>query len=182
MVRLNSNLVEISKIQINSWNFHLLTYSGTITHWNDPVLVNSQDIVEWREYLQGTNQRISIWIREDSSGVTQVLSSTLGKMDQNWADAYGSFNTWPDFFSVGNYSYYFRAEGSAGVLAGVGMTPFSIGYSGLTSALANAFSNLARVENRAGKVWMRSFKTHLRWDCGARVQVSRAHRWGNGSA
>ena len=143
-----SNVFQISKKS----NFPELTLpSGTISHWNDPVLVNSQDIPEWRDYLQRTNQPISVWVRGDSSGVTELLSSALSKFNPQWTEAYGSFDTWPDFFSYGN-STHKRAEGSSGVLAGVGITPYTIGYSGLTSAWANGFQSLARVENRAGNV------------------------------
>ena len=112
-------------------------YLGTIINWQDPVVANDNPGVK----LPRT--AVIVIHRSDGSGTTNIFTSYLAKVSQDWSwkSGQGLSVTW----AVG-----LGGAGSDGVLALVKQTPGTIGYLELSYAKANGLP-VASIRNIAGQ-------------------------------
>ena len=112
-------------------------YELKITKWNDPALVKNNPA------LASVNVDIKVVRRNDSSGTTNIFTSYLAAVDQEWATTYKSGTTvnWAEG-TIGG-------QGNDGVAGTVSQTPGAIGYVELIFALKNKLG-YAQVQNAAG--------------------------------
>jgi phosphate transport system substrate-binding protein len=104
--------------------------------WNDPRLVADNP------QLANIDKYIVVVHRSDSSGTTNIWTSYLSAVSEDWADLVGFGNAvdWPT--GIG-------ARGNPGVAGNVAQTPYSIGYVEQGYAVANNLP-AAAVQNKAG--------------------------------
>jgi len=107
-----------------------------IVKWNDPRLVADNP------QLANIDKYIVVVHRSDSSGTTNIWTSYLSAVNEDWADLVGFGNAvdWPT--GIG-------AKGNAGVAGNVSQTPYSLGYVEQGYAVANNLP-VAAVQNKAG--------------------------------
>jgi phosphate transport system substrate-binding protein len=107
-----------------------------IVKWNDPRLVADNP------QLATIDKYIVVVHRSDSSGTTNIWTSYLSAVSQDWADLVGFGNAvdWPT--GIGG-------KGNEGVSGNVVQTPYSIGYVEQGYAVANNLP-VAAVQNKAG--------------------------------
>ncbi len=112
-------------------------YQGTILTWQDPAIANENPGVKL------PRAAVIVIHRSDGSGTTNIFTSYLSKVSQDWSwkSGHGLAVTWP----VG-----LGAEGSKGVLDLVKQTPGTIGYLELSYAKENGVP-VASIQNRAGQ-------------------------------
>lgn len=112
-------------------------YEGTILTWQDPAIQKDNPGVKL------PRAAIIVIHRSDGSGTTNIFTSYLSKVSQEWSwkSGRGLAVTWP--IGLG-------AEGSKGVLDLVKQSPGTIGYLELNYAKQNGLP-VASIENRAGQ-------------------------------
>lgn len=112
-------------------------YEGTILTWQDPAILKDNPGVKL------PRAAIIVIHRSDGSGTTNIFTSYLSKVSQDWSwkAGHGLTVTWP--LGLG-------AEGSKGVLDLVKQSPGTIGYLELSYAKQNGVP-VASIENRAGQ-------------------------------
>ncbi len=112
-------------------------YLGEILKWNDPKLVADNPS------LAPVDKYIVVVHRSDGSGTTNIWTSYLSAVSDNWAKQVGAANSvqWP----VG-----LGGKGNEGVAGNVKQTPYSIGYVEEAYAVQNTLP-LALVKNKSGK-------------------------------
>ncbi|XP_055347556.1 guanylate cyclase 2G-like [Paramacrobiotus metropolitanus] len=121
-------------------------FNGTIIYWNDPL------IVMYNEALRDVNRTITVVVRADGSGTTQIFSGALGRFSPMWKTTYSRFS---DGCKNGqpvkwNASLTIRCGNAGrGVAAIIMENKYSIGYLGTSDARD---SNLmeARLQNKDG--------------------------------
>jgi phosphate transport system substrate-binding protein len=96
--------------------------------WNDPSLVAVQD-PSVASVLSTINVSITLIVRSDSSGTTEIFTSALSSFSSDWASGFGTFQSWPPSFLNANLGRVILAPGNEGVLALVKMTNYSLGMS-----------------------------------------------------
>lgn len=111
-------------------------YLGQIFMWNDPLLVADNP------QLAGVERYIIVVRRSDGSGTTNIWTSYLAAVSQEWADTVGAANSvaWP--VGIGG-------QGNSGVAGVVSQTPDSLGYVELAYAQQNGLT-FGSVRNSAG--------------------------------
>jgi phosphate transport system substrate-binding protein len=118
-------------------------YSGTIRMWDAP------QIAELNPGVQLPHQTIVPIRREDASGDTFVFTQFLDFSTQSWEDkiGYGTAVSWP---AVDGEK---TATGNDGMLKTLAVTPYSIGYIGISfhDDIAKAEVGTALIRNQAGK-------------------------------
>jgi len=104
--------------------------------WNDPRLVADNP------QLANIDKYIVVVHRSDSSGTTNIWTSYLSAVSEDWADLVGFGNAvdWPT--GIGG-------KGNEGVAGNVVQTPYSLGYVEQGYAVANDLP-VAAVQNKAG--------------------------------
>ena len=144
-------------------------YEGNVLTWQDPAILKDNPGVKL------PRAAIIVIHRSDGSGTTNIFTSYLSKVSQDWSwkAGHGLAVTWP--IGLG-------AEGSKGVLDLVKQSPGTIGYLELTYAKQNGVP-FASIENRAGQfvqptpasagAAISSFSGALAED--DRTQIGRAH-------
>jgi phosphate transport system substrate-binding protein len=112
-------------------------FLGNIVKWNDPKLVADNPV------LQNLDKDIVVVHRSDGSGTTNIWTSYLTAVSEDWAKKVGAGNSvqWP----VG-----LGGKGNEGVAGVVKQTPYSIGYVELAYANQNKLP-VAQVKNKSGK-------------------------------
>lgn len=120
-------------------------FLGEITNWSDPAL---QDI---NPDVQLPDSEITVVHRSDGSGTTDIFSSYLASVSDQWESEVGAGRalSWPT--GVG-------AEGNEGVAGQISQTPNSIGYVELAYATENDIP-YAMLENQAGEFVEPSLET-----------------------
>lgn len=111
-------------------------YLGSIVMWNDPLLVaDNPQLAEVERY-------IIVVRRSDGSGTTNIWTSYLAAVSEEWANNVGAANSvaWPT--GIGG-------QGNSGVAGVVQQTPDSIGYVELAYAQQNNLA-MGLVRNSAG--------------------------------
>ncbi len=111
-------------------------FMGKITKWNDPLLKSNNP------GLNLPDQAISVIVRSDGSGTTNIFSDYMSKISKNWAEKVGvgkSLN-WP----VG-----MGAKGNPGVAGTISQTVGTIGYIGSEYAFAQKIQT-AKIQNSDG--------------------------------
>jgi phosphate transport system substrate-binding protein len=111
-------------------------FLGEIKKWNDPKIAASNPGVK----LPSTDILVSH--RSDGSGTTNIFTTYLSKVSQDWETKVGKGGSvnWP----VG-----LGGKGNEGVAGGVKQTPGAIGYVELAYAIQNNMA-FAKVQNKAG--------------------------------
>ncbi len=112
-------------------------YLGTILKWNDAALVAENP------QLKEVNKYIVVVRRSDGSGTTNIWTSYLSAVSEEWSKQVGAGNSvlWP----VG-----LGGKGNEGVAGVVKQTPYSIGYVEAAYAVQNKLP-MGIVKNKAGK-------------------------------
>lgn len=120
-------------------------FLGSITKWNDPKLVADNPD------LKNLDKDIVVAHRSDGSGTTNIWTSYLTAVSDEWAKKVGAGNSvqWP----VG-----LGGKGNEGVAGVVKQTPYSIGYVELAYANQNKLA-VGQVKNKAGKFVTPNMKT-----------------------
>ena len=111
-------------------------FLGKITKWNDPAIAAVNKGVK----LSGTP--VVIAHRSDGSGTTNIFTTYLSKVSNEWNTKVGKGSSinWP--IGLG-------AKGSEGVAGIIKQTPGAIGYIELAYALQNNMA-FAKVQNKSG--------------------------------
>jgi phosphate transport system substrate-binding protein len=137
------NLPGINKGLVMDGELLVDLFLGKITRWNDPRLAQLNPGVR----LPGLP--VTIVHRSDGSGTTNVWTSYLSRVSQEWANrvGYATSVNWPT--GVGG-------NGNEGVAGVVMNTPGALGYNSLTYAMLNNIS-YAYVINAAGNIIEPSF-------------------------
>ena len=112
-------------------------YLGRIISWQDPELVKDNPAARLPKAA------VIVVHRSDGSGTTNVLTTYLGRIDQEWSRSAGKG------LSV-NWPVGLGADGSTGVLKLVKQTPGTIGYLELNYAKENGVP-VAAIRNQAGE-------------------------------
>ncbi len=111
-------------------------FLGTITKWNDPKIVAINKGVK----LPATS--IVIAHRSDGSGTTNIFTTYLSKVSNDW-------NTKVGKGSAVNWPVGLGGKGSEGVAGLIKQTPGGVGYIELAYAIQNGMA-FAKVQNKAG--------------------------------
>ena len=98
-------------------------FRSAITRWSDPA------IAALNPSLQLPNSQITVCVRSDKSGTTEIFKTALASAEPAFAQQIGSSSS----ASWTNATVSFR-DGNSGVAAFVAETAFSIGYVGLAEA------------------------------------------------
>ncbi|XXQ39334.1 G-protein coupled receptors family 3 profile domain-containing protein [Plasmodiophora brassicae] len=114
-------------------------FMGRITMWNDPAIASANPGQTM------PSQPITVVVRSDSSGTTNVFASALSSFDAGWRSAFGA-----DDLINWNVSNLLRASGNDGVVSYVAMRPYTISYSVMYEAKVVGVS-IANVVNVAGQ-------------------------------
>ena len=118
-------------------------YIGNITRWND------SRIAELNPGVDLPNRAITVVHRSDGSGTTNVWTSFLTRVSDEWRERVG-------FATSVNWPTGIGGNGNEGVAGAVINTPGAIGYNSLSYALLNNMS-YGSVINQSGNVIEPSF-------------------------
>ncbi len=112
-------------------------FLGDIISWQDPAIAKDNPSVRLPKAA------VIVVHRADGSGTTNILTSYLSEVSQEWSwkSGHGLSVTWPTGLA---------AEGSKGILALVKQTPGTIGYLELNYAKENGVP-VASIQNQAGE-------------------------------
>ncbi|MEX0811337.1 MAG: phosphate ABC transporter substrate-binding protein PstS [Chitinophagales bacterium] len=113
-------------------------FLGNITRWDDPA------IVELNPDADLPDRSITVIHRSDGSGTTNVWTSYLTRVSDEWREQVG-------FATSVNWPVGIGGNGNEGVAGAVQNTPGSLGYNSLTYAILNNMS-YASVINSSGNV------------------------------
>ncbi|MEX2603761.1 MAG: phosphate ABC transporter substrate-binding protein PstS [Gracilimonas sp.] len=138
------NLPGIEKGVVFSGDLLVDIFLGKITRWNNPR------IEELNPDIDFPDREITVVHRSDGSGTTNVWTSYLTRVSEEWKEkvGYATSVNWPT--GIGG-------NGNEGVAGAVINTPGSIGYNSLTYAILNNMS-YGSVINSAGNVIEPSYK------------------------
>lgn len=111
-------------------------FLGKITKWNDAAIAAANKGVKL------PNTPVVIAHRSDGSGTTNIFTTYLSKVSNDWSTKVGKGSSinWPTGLG---------AKGSEGVAGIIKQTPGAVGYVELAYALQNNMA-FARVQNKAG--------------------------------
>ena len=137
------NLPGIEKGIVFSGDLLVDIYLGKITRWNDPK------IAELNPGLDLPNRSITVVHRSDGSGTTNVWTSFLTRVSDEWRERVG-------FATSVNWPVGIGGNGNEGVAGAVQNTPGAIGYNSLSYAILNRMS-YGYVINSSGKIIEPSF-------------------------
>jgi phosphate transport system substrate-binding protein len=119
-------------------------YMGRVTRWNDPK------IAELNPDIELPSIPITVVHRSDGSGTTNLWTSYLSRVSDEWRNRVG-------FATSVNWPTGIGGNGNEGVAGVVRNTPGAIGYNSLSYALLNNISFGAMV-NSSGNVINPSFE------------------------
>lgn len=118
-------------------------YMGKITRWNDPK------ITALNPGKNLPDRPITVVHRSDGSGTTNVWTSYLSRVSDEWRETYG-------FATSVNWPTGIGGNGNEGVAGAVINTPGAIGYNSLSYAILNNMS-YGSVVNSSGNIIEPSF-------------------------
>ncbi|CEO97692.1 G-protein coupled receptors family 3 profile domain-containing protein [Plasmodiophora brassicae] len=132
------NVPELTKPLVLTRSALAKIFMGVITWWNDSMIAQTNP----GQTLP--RQPITVVVRQDSSGTTNVFSSALSSFDASFKAHFGGADlvNW-------NVTNLVKGVGNPGVVANVLMTPYTIGYSVLYDAQSVGVS-IAHIVNLAG--------------------------------
>lgn len=113
-------------------------FLGNIERWNDPA------IAELNPDANLPDRNITVVHRSDGSGTTNVWTSFLSRVSDEWREQVG-------FATSVNWPTGIGGNGNEGVAGAVQNTPGSLGYNSLTYAILSDMS-YASVVNSSGNV------------------------------
>lgn len=137
------NLPGIDKGLVFSGELLVDIFLGKITRWNDPKIAELNSGVD----LPRTN--ITVVHRSDGSGTTNVFTSYLSRVSDEWRNQVG-------FATSVNWPTGIGGNGNEGVAGAVINTPGAIGYNSFTYALLNNMA-YGSVINSSGNIIEPSF-------------------------
>lgn len=137
------NLPGIDKGLVFSGELLVDIFMGKITRWNDPAIAALNPGIN----LPNTN--ITVVHRSDGSGTTNVFTSYLSRVSDEWRTRVG-------FATSVNWPTGIGGNGNEGVAGAVVNTPGAIGYNSFTYALLNNMS-YGSVINSSGNIIEPSF-------------------------
>ena len=137
------NLPGIEKGIVFSGELLVDIYLGNITRWNDPK------IAELNPGLELPDRSITVVHRSDGSGTTNVWTSFLTRVSDDWRERVG-------FATSVNWPVGIGGNGNEGVAGAVQNTPGAIGYNSLSYAILNNMS-YGYVMNSSGNIIEPSF-------------------------
>lgn len=137
------NLPGIEKGLVFSGDLLVEIFLGNITRWNDP------EIAALNPGINFPNTAITVVHRSDGSGTTNVWTSYLSRVSDEWRNRVG-------FATSVNWPTGIGGNGNEGVAGAVINTPGAIGYNSLTYALLNNMS-YGFVINSSGHIIEPSF-------------------------
>lgn len=124
-------------------------YNGTITSWND------SSISEINPEISLPDAPIMTVARAEKSGTTEIFTSALSSIDENWNRTYGTFsagideNDQPYYWNPDAISYYGKTNrGISGLLLSL---RYTIAYLSVADAV-EAHLTYARIINREGEL------------------------------
>ncbi|CEO97693.1 hypothetical protein PBRA_005807 [Plasmodiophora brassicae] len=132
------NVPELTKPLVLTRSALAKIFMGVITWWNDSMIAQTNP----GQTLP--RQPITVVVRQDSSGTTNVFSTALSSFDASFKAHFGG----ADLVSW-NVTNTIKGVGNPGVVANVLMTPHTIGYSVLYDAQYVGVS-IAHMVNLAG--------------------------------
>jgi phosphate transport system substrate-binding protein len=132
------NLPGIDKGLVFSGELLVDIYLGKITRWNDPK------IAELNPDIDLPDRSITVVHRSDGSGTTNVWTSYLSRVSDEWKNQVG-------FATSVNWPTGVGGNGNEGVAGTVINSPGAIGYNSLTYAILNDMS-YGYVINSSGNV------------------------------
>lgn len=119
-------------------------YSGSITHWDDPQIAELNPGVTLPDLM------ITVVHRSDGSGTTNIWTSYLSGISEEWRENVG-------FATSVNWPVGVGGNGNEGVAGTVLNVPGAIGYNSLTYAILNDMS-FGSVINSSGHVIRPSYE------------------------
>lgn len=137
------NLPGIEKGLVFSGELLVEIFLGNITRWNDP------EIAALNPGINFPNTAITVVHRSDGSGTTNVWTSYLSRVSDEWSNRVG-------FATSVNWPTGIGGNGNEGVAGAVINTPGAIGYNSLTYAFLNNMS-FGYVINSSGHIIEPSF-------------------------
>ncbi|MGF1671710.1 MAG: phosphate ABC transporter substrate-binding protein PstS [Balneolaceae bacterium] len=132
------NLPGIGKGLVFSGEVLVDIYMGKITRWNDPK------IAELNPDVNLPDRNITVVHRSDGSGTTNVWTSYLTRVSDEWRERYG-------FATSVNWPVGIGGNGNEGVAGAVVNTPGAIGYNSLSYAILNNMA-YGSVINSSGNI------------------------------
>lgn len=132
------NLPDIESKLVFSGEILVDIYLGNITRWNDPA------IAQLNPDSNLPDRNITVVHRSDGSGTTNVWTSYLSRVSDEWRERVG-------FATSVNWPTGIGGNGNEGVAGAVINTPGSIGYNSLSYAILNSMSYGA-VINSSGNI------------------------------
>lgn len=138
------NLPGIEKGLVFSGDLLVEIFMGRISNWNNPT------IAELNPGVNFPNLPITVVHRSDGSGTTNIWTSYLSRISNEWTEkvGYGTSVSWP--VGVGG-------NGNEGVAGAVMNSPGAIGYNSLSYALINNMA-FASIINSSGNTIVPSFQ------------------------
>ncbi len=111
-------------------------FLNEITNWSDEALVADNP------QLEGVDQPIAVIHRSDGSGTTNIFTSYLSAVSEEWATNVGAGTSvnWPT--GIGQ-------KGNAGIAGAIAGVPYSLGYVELAYAEQNGLP-VAAIQNQDG--------------------------------
>ena len=136
------NLEGIKDVQL-SREAYTGIFLGTVKNWRDPL------ILETNKGLNLPDKEITVVVRVDGSGTTQVLTQHIGAVNPAFAKTVGSSKkpVWPDVLQ--REGRLEKVPGNGGVAQMIKVLPGSIGYTEYSYAYFTDIS-MATLQNKAG--------------------------------
>uniref|UniRef100_A0A7S3GGX5 Uncharacterized protein n=1 Tax=Palpitomonas bilix TaxID=652834 RepID=A0A7S3GGX5_9EUKA len=121
-------------------------FLGSITKWNDARIVADNP------HLSGIlpDQNISVIVRLDKSGTTEIFTSGLDAFSSDFNSLYGGDFSKPEVWS-GDHINFAVSSGNSGLARTVLLRPYAIGYVTLGTARDKKLP-YASIKNKAGRV------------------------------
>jgi len=127
-------------------------FTHTITLWDDPILVALNPL------LSLPHENITIVVRSESSGTSEVFSTYLSRISPLFASSVGN-STSPPWANI--LPSFLTAKGGSGIISTVSATSYSLGYVVGVDFLAATQTNIgfASLYNPAGVIVVANFST-----------------------
>ncbi len=138
------NLPGIRQNLVFSGELLVEIFMGRVTRWNDPK------IAELNPDVRLPDTAITVVHRSDGSGTTNIWTSYLSRVSDEWRGRVG-------FATSVNWPTGIGGNGNEGVAGAVINTPGAIGYNSLSYAVLNNMS-YGSVINQAGNIIKPSFE------------------------
>jgi phosphate transport system substrate-binding protein len=132
-------------------------FNRTIVSWTDPILTNLNPAL--LTLYNGSTSAIKVVVRNESSGSSDIFSSTLSRMSPAFNATYGVFSSssgWKNLSVI-------KESGGKGVCIAVAKSSFSIGYTEVGNAMSYSLA-MASIINQQGTLTRPDNGAHLASD------------------